>query len=191
MAKLGSFTVVQKTVAAANGSKPKEPDTFEFEGEEFRVVDAVPSLLPLMQFSAAMAAVDDGSIDMAGLAAMYNMLRYCIHADDWARFEKLAMKTGAGAEDLLPITETVWEAVTSRPTEGPSGSPDGPSRTGMSSKAGSRKRKGRGSGKKGRRTGGVSSSEVSRLVPANEWMPPPGRPDLTSVHLTPVDDLSA
>jgi hypothetical protein len=191
VAKLGSFTVVQKTAVQANSTSPREPDVFEFEGEEFRVVDSVPSLLPLMQFSAAMSAVDDGSIGMDGLAAIYNMLRYCVHAGDWARFEKLAMQRGAGPDDLLPITESVWEAITARPTEGPSGSPDGPSNTGTSSRADSPSRKGRRSGKKGRRTDDRSTPDVSRLKPANEWTPPPGRPDLAMVHLTPVEDLTA
>lgn len=188
MAKLGSFSVVQKTAAASDG-KPREPDTFEFEGEDFRVVDTVPSLLPLMQFAAAMAATDDGSIDMNGLAAMYNMLRYCIEPADWARFERLAMKAKAGAEDLLPITETVWEAVTSRPTNGPSGSPDGPSNTSTSSRAGSHSPTDPRSGTD-RSTGRPSVIEGVATENPDAWAPPPGRPDL-SAQLTPVGNLAA
>ncbi len=192
MAKLGSFGAVQKTVDSAQGKK-REPDTFDFYGEKFTVVQAVPSALPLMQFAAAMAAADedDASINMEALGAMYNMLRYCLPPAEWPRFEKLAMKNGAGVEELLPITQAVWESVNkSDPTEGPSSSPGGPSTTSHSSKDDSRSRKDRRAGKKGRRTAGSSAPDVSRLRPANEWTPPSNRPDL-AVVLTPVDDLSA
>jgi hypothetical protein len=187
MAKLGSFSVVQRTVAAAE--KPREPDTFDFEGETFHVVRSVPSMLPLMQFSAAMASADDedDSFNMDALGAMYNMLRYCIEPADWARFEKTALRAGAGVDALLPITMAVWESISSDPTEGPSDLQDGPSITSTSSKAASPRRKAPPSST-GRRTAEPSPVDVSAKTPANEWAPPPGRPDL-AVPLTPVDDL--
>ena len=187
MAKLGSFSAAQRVVNEAE--KPREPDTFEFEGEEFRVITSVPSLLPLMQFSAAMASADedDDSLNMEALGAMYQMLRYCLDPRDWSRFERLAIKSGAGPEELLPITMAVWESVGARPTEGPSVSPGGPSKTSTSSKADSPSRKDRRS-KRDRQTGGRSAPDVSDKVPANEWTPPPGRPDL-AVPLMSVDEM--
>lgn len=186
MGSLGSFTVVERTVAAAEGRR--EQDTFEFAGGTYRVIQSVPSMLPLMQFAAAMsAAEEDDSLPMDALGAMYNMLRYCVEPADWAKFEKAAIRAGAGVDTLLPITMAVWESVSSDPTEGPSDSQDGPSTTTPTSKATSRPATAPRSGR-GRRTAAPSAVDVSVKTPANEWQPPAGRPDL-DVELTPVDDL--
>ncbi len=186
MGSLGSFGAVQKAVAAAES--PREPDTFDFYGETFHVASTTPSALPLMQFAAAMAAADedDDSINMEALGAMYNMLRYCVAAEDWPRFEKLATKKGAGIDEILPITQAVWESVSALPTEGPSGSPVGPSpaTTSPSSKGKSRKNKGRRSGSK--RTVEGSVVAVAPVV-AGPWPVPEGRPDL-AVPLMSVDE---
>lgn len=187
MGSIGSFGAVQKAIDKA---ERKEPDTFDFYGETFHVIDTVPSALPLMQFAAAMSAADeDDSINMEALGAMYNMLRYCVDPGDWQRFEKLAMKRNAGIDEIFPITQAVWASVSGDPTNGPSASPNGPSRatTSPSSKGPSRKGKGQRS-KRGRQTADDSAPDLSGKTPANAWEPPPGRPDL-AVVLTPVEDL--
>ncbi len=190
MAKLGSFQVVNKAIAAAQG--PIEPDTFEFEGKEYRVIQTTPSALPLMQFAAAMSAADedDDSVSMDALGAMYQMLRYCVDTRDWSAFERAAMKAGAGIDDLLPITQAVWQSVTARPTAGPSDLPGGPSRTatGTSSKGDSRSRKDRRS-KRERRIieGSATTAATETTVTVGPWPAPPGRPDL-AVPLISVDE---
>jgi hypothetical protein len=186
VAKIGSFSVIQRTTSDAQ--KPREPDTFDFEGSEYRVITTTPSGLPLMQFAAAMESAEDDSLSMEALGAMYNMLRYCIEPADWAAFEKAAMRAGAGIDTLLPITMAVWQSVGSNPTEGPSDSPDGPSVTGLSSKDDSPSPTARPS-RRTRSTPARSAPDVSGKVAANEWTAPTGRPDLET-PLTPVEDLT-
>ncbi len=189
MGSLGSFGAVEKTIAESQGVR--EPDTFDFYDETFAVIQTTPSALPLMQFAAAMASADDedGTVSMEALGAMYNMLRYCIEPADWPRFERLAQKRHAGFDELLPITQAVWAAVGAGPTEGPSASQGGPSTTSTSSKGDSRNRKDRRS-KQARRTSDRSAPNVAGKVAANEWTPPPGRPDL-AVPLRSVESLAS
>jgi hypothetical protein len=204
MAKIGSFDVVKKTLATVEDQavKPREPDTFDFCGQEFRILDETPSLLPLMEFADAISAADEDSISMPALGAMYQMLRNCIDPRDWESFRNTAMRARAAAEDLLPITMAVWEAVSSRPTRGPSGSPDGPSTTSTGSKAVSPSRTDRPSSFRADLPGGDSATvggpapDLSGKLAANEWPTAPDslaalRPDLAAYDqlLTPVDDL--
>ncbi len=185
MAKLGSFHVARKAADTANGKR--EQDTFDFEDETFRVVDHVPSSLPLMEFAAAMADADedDDSVSMEALGAMFKMLKYCVDPADWPRFLQLATRRGAGIEEIFPITQAVWQSVSTLPTDGPSGSPDGPSHTSTFSRVDSRPRRDRRSDKKKRRT--VEGSVVAVAMPG-PWPVPEGRTDL-AVPLTSVDEL--
>jgi hypothetical protein len=110
----------------------REPDTFLFFGETF-TVPAYISALPLMEYAAAAnARVDSKSIE--GLAAMHSLIRACVVADDWARFQTVATANAADDEDLLQVCRAVMAAATARPTVRPSGSSDGPPSTGASSK---------------------------------------------------------
>ncbi len=126
---IGSFSVVRKIAAG----KTQEPDYFDFCGERIRVSDEDPSALPFLELADAMENGVDTD-DTQGMAAMYRMLRGCVHPDDWAKFRKVSMANNASPEDLMPIVGAVWEAVTGRPSRRPSGSPDGPSATGTDSK---------------------------------------------------------
>ncbi|WP_346179642.1 hypothetical protein, partial [Streptomyces cuspidosporus] len=172
---------VKRTIAQAGEDPAAEPkyDSFTFEGEEIRVINGIPSGLPLMEFADAMAAADDDSLNMEALGAMYAMLQSCILPADWGRFRKAANRAGAGFDDLLPITQQVWAAVVGRFSQGPSDSQDGPSTTSTSSKASSPEPTGQHSPFKVDLPGQQPSAPDLRLLtPANEWTPPPGRPDL-------------
>ncbi len=96
----------------------------EFGGESFAVADRIGHMA-LMRFAkAAQAGVD--SSDMAGLAAMYDLLEQCIDPADWPRFEKAADRTRADGEELMRVVVEVMARVTDRPTSRPSASSDGP-----------------------------------------------------------------
>lgn len=132
MPSIGSFGVAKRLVAEAEN--PPEPTTFEFEGHEFRIREGDPSAFPLMELADAAAnGLDSGS--MQGLAAMWRMLKSCLHPDDFPRFRQVAMDEDATTEDVLAIVKGVWEHLAGRPTKRPTGSPDGPQPTSMSSKA--------------------------------------------------------
>lgn len=98
-----------------------------FFGEPFTMADRI-GLMPLMRFAkAAQAGVD--SSDMAGLAAMYDLLEQCIDPKDWARFEKAADVNRADGEQLMAVVAEVMQKITARPTSRPSDSSAGPSPT--------------------------------------------------------------
>jgi hypothetical protein len=97
----------------------------EFLGETFRIADKV-GIVPLLKFAHyADADVDTG--DMGAMAAMYEMLRDTVHTEDWPRFERHAIDSKAGADDLLEVVRKCVQLVTARPTPPPSGSSSGPS----------------------------------------------------------------
>jgi hypothetical protein len=193
VAKLGSFTVAKKRIADAQATEPPELDTFEFEGEQFRVTrDAVPSV-PLMELADAYASSGDDAFSMEALAATWQMIKFCVHEDDFPRFRRTAMDARAGLGDLLPIMQLLWEAVSGPPSDGPSDLPDGPSNTTRSSKAASPSRTAPPSSskaKRSRRAAAPASPDVKHLTPANEWTPPTTIPT-TDARLVPVDDLVA
>ncbi len=124
-----------------------ESETVEFKGERFRIAEKV-GLMPLMRFAHA-SSQDMSTADMEALAAIYDMLRDCIHpgveacgkcaackkenpseckqydAGDWRKFEAHATKTKADADELLPVVRQVIELIAARPTPEPSGSSNG------------------------------------------------------------------
>lgn len=129
-----------------------EPDedviapTVELRGKRFRVREQGVSLLALMKFAtlakkqAATRREDpaaSGGDDMEGLAALYALLRSCIHDDDWQAFEDHANDVGAGSEDLMHVVTGAVQAAAGRPTQQLSGSPAGQSTTAPSSAGGS------------------------------------------------------
>lgn len=96
----------------------------EFFGGRFQVAERV-GLMPLMRFAkVAKSGVD--SDDMAGLAAMYDLLEQCIAPADWQRFQDAADKARADGEELMKVVQTAIELISARPTGRPSDSSDGP-----------------------------------------------------------------
>lgn len=121
--------------------------TVELKGARFRIAESV-GLMPMLKFSAhadaGMAANDPGA-----LAAMYSMLKDCIHPGhpacgeceaceagdekackdfdpgDWARFEHHAIDSKANAEELLDVIGKAMELIAGRPTEPPQPSSGG------------------------------------------------------------------
>ena len=96
----------------------------EFAGEQFACADSI-ALMALMRF-AHVASTGTDSNDLAGLAAMYELLEQCIAAEDWERFQQVAMRTKAKGDELMGVVGKVIQALSARPTERPSDSSDGP-----------------------------------------------------------------
>lgn len=108
----------------------------EFMGRKFRVAEKIGAM-PLLKFS---AFADVSTTDPRAMAAMYAMLRDCIHpghpacgkcekckagqetackeydAGDWAAFETHAIDSRADAEELLDVITKVMEIISGRPT---------------------------------------------------------------------------
>ena len=96
----------------------------EFGGEQFKTAESV-GLMALMRF-AHVAKGGADSNDLAGLAAMYELLEQCIDAEEWDRFQATAMRTKAKGDELMGVVGKVMEALSARPTGRPSGSSAGP-----------------------------------------------------------------
>lgn len=97
--------------------------TVEFLGDTFAVTDRIGAM-PLMRF----AKIAQGGVDsneMAGLAALYDLLEQCIAPDDWQRFQAHADRKRAQGDELLEVVKQVFSIVSERPTGQPSGSSDG------------------------------------------------------------------
>lgn len=58
-----------------------------------------------------------------------DLMRMCIHPEDFDAFWRLARETRQRTEDIFPIAHRIVAAVSERPTGRPSGSSDGLSRT--------------------------------------------------------------
>ena len=120
-------------------------DFVELAGRKFRVAPKI-GFMPLLKYSAASQM---NTADPKALAAIYTLLRDCIHpgtpacgkcetckagseqncaqydAGDWAEFEEHAMVTRADAEELLDVIVKVMEIISGRPTAQPGGSSAG------------------------------------------------------------------
>lgn len=109
--------------------------TVPFCGEDFRIADKI-GLMPMMRFAkVAQAGVD--SADLAGLAAMYDLLEQCLADDEWQRFSDHADKSRADGDELMAVVGKVFEELGKRPTSRSSDSSDGPPPTSERSTAGS------------------------------------------------------
>lgn len=94
-----------------------------FKGESFVIADGI-ALMPLMRFAkVARSGVD--SNEMAGLAAMYDLLETCFPESEWDRFTDHATKTRADGDELMAVVGQVFEVLSGRPTSRPSDSSDG------------------------------------------------------------------
>ncbi len=122
--------------------------TVELKGKRFPIRPEGVSLLALMKFATiakqqqatAQRAQDpatQGAREMEGLAALYALLRSCVHPDAWDEFEDHANESGAGQVDLMHVVQQASQAAAARPTLPSSGSPGGRSTTGPSSAAAS------------------------------------------------------
>jgi hypothetical protein len=129
---MSELETVQTVQAVAEGAVVGGAQRVTFMGEEFKVRDRV-GLMALMRFAQASASGGD-TADMETLAALYRLLRACIHPDDWGRFEDRADETDAEADDLMPVVSDTLSLVTARPTERPAVSSAGPPTTSPSSK---------------------------------------------------------
>jgi hypothetical protein len=107
----------------------------ELNGAAFRMSDHI-GLMPLLKFANASAKGLDSN-DMEGMVALYDMIRDCIDADEWPRFERHAIDTKAEADDLMAVVKTVIEALTARPSTPPGDSPAGRRSTSANSKGSS------------------------------------------------------
>lgn len=85
-----------------------------FEGKEFAIADKV-GLMPLMEFAYHANSGLDTS-DLNALAAIYEMLKDCIHEKEWPRFVRHAKETKAGAEEMMPVVQATIELLTANPT---------------------------------------------------------------------------
>lgn len=127
MADLGSFGVETDEVV--------EPDTFTYFGTTVRVSPAFGEL-DVADFFEAAASIDQGNVATA-TAALKGVFRSCIVAEDFDAFWSTAKAHRQGIEDLMEIIMVIVEAVAERPTQRPSVSSDGPSRTRATSAAAS------------------------------------------------------
>jgi hypothetical protein len=115
---------------------PVNVEAVKFGGQLFRVADKVGLMPHLMFADAAQRGATDES--QVGMAAVYAMLRDSIHADDWHRFERLAIDSKAEGPELFDVVEAVLEITTARPTQRPSDSSSPDSTSSPRSKRGSR-----------------------------------------------------
>lgn len=120
---------------AANEGVVIDGDFVEFMGEKFKMGERI-GLMPLLKFAhVSSKGVNAG--DMEGLAAMYALIRDCIAADQWERFEQTAIEKQAEDTDLLDVVAKTIEALSARPTQRRSGSSSGSPTTQGSSKVSS------------------------------------------------------
>lgn len=151
MALIGEFG------AAARDADPNvEPDEFRFYGHSFGVAQEVGAM-PLLRF-AAIADAGTQADELAGLAAMYELLRDCLVPEPvevatgrmvevegqmvaemrtlhgWPKFQKVAADNKVDADELMRVCGAVYQAITGRPTRRPSASADGSPETTESSR---------------------------------------------------------
>jgi hypothetical protein len=141
---------------AAVPEQPEQPAparepvaTVELRGRRFPVRRQGVSLLSLMKFATLARrglSVPDDLTDpaamvpevMEALTGLYDLLRSCIADEAWDAFEEHAARVGAGGQELMTVVQQAISAANrARPTQPPSGSPDGRSPTAPSSAGGS------------------------------------------------------
>ena len=123
--------------AAVEGVEVVADRKVPFMGAEFRMAEQI-GLMPLMHLAVAGKRGVDAA-DMDGLVAMYEVIRDCIDAGEWERFERHAVDSKADADDLMKVVQHVIEAISARPTSPPGGSSTGRPTTSASSRGSSSK----------------------------------------------------
>lgn len=104
---------------------------FRWMDAKFRMAEKI-GRMPAVRF-AKIASLGTDSSELAGMAAMYDLLKACVHPDDWHRFEEHADSTAASDDELWGAIRAVLREQANRPTSRPSDSSDGPSDTEPSS----------------------------------------------------------
>lgn len=125
-----------QSVQAAVEGAPDTADVVEFLGEKFRIAENIGAM-PLLAFANASKKGLDTE-DMAGMAAMYAMIRDVIHRpklydehgqrivdevtgrpahdeSEWRRFEELAIDEQADGEQLMEFVSEVMGVISARP----------------------------------------------------------------------------
>jgi hypothetical protein len=125
-----------QSVQAAVEGAPDTADVVEFLGEKFRIAENIGAM-PLLAFANASKKGLDTE-DMAGMAAMYAMIRDVIHRpklydehgqrvtdevtgkpahdeSEWQRFEELAIDEQADGEQLMEFVSEVMGVISARP----------------------------------------------------------------------------
>lgn len=131
----------QSVQASAEGVVEDDPNRIEFLGEHFRLAERI-GLMPMLAFANASKAGLD-SEDMAGLAAMYALIRDVVDQtrppkidestgsqvhdaagvpewdgpSEWMRFERHAMDMQADGEELMDFVSRAMAVVAARPTQ--------------------------------------------------------------------------
>lgn len=81
----------------------------QFADETFRTADKVGYIALLRFAHLAKSGIDAN--DLEGLSAMYELLEQCLHAEDWDRFQRAALRSRASGDDLLHFVATVGKAI--------------------------------------------------------------------------------
>lgn len=131
MAKRSKGKRSRELQKALQGSLVAPAPVLTFAGKPFKVADKL-GLMPLLRF-AHLAKQGVDSDDMEGLVAIYDLLVNVIAPEDWEAFEQHAVDVRAEGDDLMLVVTQAIEMISSRPTERPSVSSDGPGRTSPSS----------------------------------------------------------
>lgn len=107
--------------------------------EVFRVADEIGAMPLLIWASVA----EMTTADNRAMAAIYSMLKDCVHAEHWARFQMHAIDTKAKTEELLDVVTTALELLAANPTGSSSPASGGSQRTSGGSRASSSSRRAR------------------------------------------------
>lgn len=121
------------SIGAATVPEEREPDTFEWYGQEFRTN---PDFSELDYLDFAEAAVGVNEKDPRAAAMVKTLLRAQVHPDDFDGFWRHTKKhmPRAEADNLMRLTQVLMEAFAARPTGAPSGSSSGQAGTGAGSR---------------------------------------------------------
>lgn len=120
--------------------QPQVQATVELRGKRFAVREQGVSLLALMKFAEIAKEQKAGTVavdEMDQMTVILRLLRSCIDGREWDAFETYCDDVAPRAEELMQVIADAVQAAADRPTQPPSGSPDGRSSTAPSSAAGS------------------------------------------------------
>jgi hypothetical protein len=125
-----------QSVQAAVEGAPETGDVISFLGEKFRIAENVGAMPGLAFADASKRGLDSG--DMAGMAALYRMIRDVIYRpklfdangervideitgkpafdeSEWRRFEEHAIDEQADGEDLMEFVGEAMAVISARP----------------------------------------------------------------------------
>lgn len=115
---------------------PPAAGSIRLRGKDFRVAEVQGSMAVLHYAYLAKHGIDLSDPD--GMEALYDLIKSTIDDDEWTPFRQHAVKVRASTGDLLDVARQAIGVMTRpRPTGSPSGSSDGRSDTGTSSRPGS------------------------------------------------------